>query len=96
LVGYWGSFLFLVGAEGQSAVTFAEAFFMFLRWRDVGIALTKGLVFGLIIALIGCWRGYRTQGGAAGVGNAPTGAVVVSSLWILVADFFITRLMLVS
>jgi phospholipid/cholesterol/gamma-HCH transport system permease protein len=95
LVGYWGSFVFLVGSEGQSSVTFAEDFFRYLAWRDAGIALTKAFVFGLIIALVGCWRGYRTQGGAEGVGNAPTSAVVVSSLWILIADFFLTRLMLV-
>jgi phospholipid/cholesterol/gamma-HCH transport system permease protein len=95
LVGYWGSFMFLVGSEGQSSFTFAEDFFRYLAWRDVGIALTKAFVFGLIIALVGCWRGYRTQGGAEGVGNAPTSAVVVSSLWILIADFFLTRLMLV-
>jgi phospholipid/cholesterol/gamma-HCH transport system permease protein len=95
LVGYWGSFMFLVGSEGQSSVPFAEDFFRYLVWRDVGIALTKAFVFGLIISLVGCWRGYRAQGGAEGVGNAPTSAVVVSSLWILIADFFLTRLMLV-
>ena len=53
------------------------------------------MVFGLIIALVGCWRGYRTRGGAEGVGNAPTSSVVTSSLWILITDFFLTKLMLV-
>jgi len=52
-------------------------------------------VFGLIISLVGCWRGYRTRGGAEGVGNAPTSSVVTSSLWILIADFFLTKLLLV-
>ena len=55
----------------------------------------KAFVFGIIIALVGCWRGYRTHGGAEGVGNAPTSSVVTSSLWILIADFFITKLLLV-
>jgi phospholipid/cholesterol/gamma-HCH transport system permease protein len=95
LVGYWGGYILLVGTEGQSPITFAEDFFMFLDGSDVGIALIKAFVFGLIIALVGCWRGYRAQGGAEGVGNAPTGAVVHSSLWILIADFFLTRLLLV-
>jgi len=95
MLGYWGGYFLLVGAEGQSAAVFAEEFFKLLIWRDAGIALTKAFVFGLIIALVGCWRGYRTQGGAEGVGNAPTSSVVISSLWILISDFFLTKLLLV-
>ncbi|MDR1841414.1 MAG: ABC transporter permease, partial [Holophagales bacterium] len=95
MVGYWGGNLLLVAAGGQSAAVFAEEFFKLLVWRDAGIALTKAFVFGLIIALVGCWRGYRTHGGAEGVGNAPTSSVVISSLWILISDFFLTKLLLV-
>lgn len=94
-VGYWGGYMLLVGAEGQSATVYASDFYKLLDVRDVRIALTKALVFGIIIALVGCWRGYRTQGGAEGVGNAPTSSVVTSSLWILIADFFLTKLLLV-
>ncbi len=94
-VGYWGGYFLLVGVEGQSAFVYQAEFFKLLAFRDLRIALTKALVFGLIIALVGCWRGYRTQGGAEGVGNAPTSSVVTSSLWILVADFFLTKLLLV-
>ncbi|MBI3132043.1 MAG: ABC transporter permease [Acidobacteria bacterium] len=94
-VGYWGGYLLLVGAEGQSAVVYQSEFYKLLAFKDVRIALTKALVFGLIIALVGCWRGYRTRGGAEGVGNAPTSSVVTSSLWILIADFFLTKLLLV-
>jgi phospholipid/cholesterol/gamma-HCH transport system permease protein len=95
MVGYWGGYILLVGSEGQSSAVYAEEFFKLLRWSDAGIALAKGLVFGLIISLVGCWRGYRAQGGAEGVGNAPTSSVVLSSLWILISDFFLTKLMLV-
>ena len=95
LIGYWGGYLLLVGVEGQSSTVYAEEFFKLLRWSDAGIALLKGFVFGLIIALVGCWRGYRTQGGAEGVGNAPTNSVVISSLWILISDFFMTKMLLV-
>jgi len=95
LVGYWGAYLLLVYSEGQNSVTFTQDFFILLSWHDIYIALIKAFVFGLIIALVGCWRGYRTKGGAEGVGNAPTSAVVVSSLWILIADFFLTKLLLV-
>ncbi len=94
-VGYWGGYLILVKVEGQSAYTYAYEFYKLIGTRDLGIALIKATVFGLIIALVGCWRGYRTRGGAEGVGNAPTSSVVTSSLWILISDFFLTKLMLV-
>ncbi len=94
-VGYWGGYLLLVGVEGQSSVVYASDFFKLLSFRDLRIALYKAFVFGVIIALVGCWRGYRTHGGAEGVGNAPTSSVVTSSLWILISDFFLTKLLLV-
>lgn len=94
-VGFWGGYALLVGVEGQSAYVYSTEFYKLLSARDVRIALTKGLVFGIIIALVGCWRGYRTFGGAEGVGNAPTSSVVTSSLWILISDFFLTKLLLV-
>jgi phospholipid/cholesterol/gamma-HCH transport system permease protein len=94
-VGYWGGYALLVGVSGQSAFVYASEFYKLLAFRDVRIALTKAIVFGTIIALVGCWRGYRTYGGAEGVGNAPTSSVVTSSLWILIADFFLTKLLLV-
>jgi phospholipid/cholesterol/gamma-HCH transport system permease protein len=94
-VGYLGGYTLLVGVQGQSAWVYGQDFYKLLSGRDLVIALTKELVFGLIIALVGCWRGFRTRGGAEGVGNAPTSSVVTSSLWILIADFFLTKLLLV-
>jgi len=52
----------------------------------------KTAVFGLIIGLIACFQGMRTHGGAEGVGRATTQAVVVSSLTVLIANFFIAVL----
>jgi phospholipid/cholesterol/gamma-HCH transport system permease protein len=94
-IGYWGGRLLLVGVEGYSAVAYSSEFYKLIEGRDLAIALTKALVFGLIISLVGCWRGYRTFGGAEGVGNAPTSSVVTSYVWILVADFFLTKMLLV-
>lgn len=94
-IGFWGGHLILVGVEGQSAYVYSNEFYKLLAFRDLRIALIKGLVFGMIIALVGCWKGYRTVGGAEGVGNAPTSSVVTSSLWILISDFFLTKLLLV-
>ncbi|MBP1628626.1 MAG: hypothetical protein H6Q00_3101 [Holophagaceae bacterium] len=95
MVGFWGGYMVLVGVEGQSAFVYSQGFYQLLSARDFRIAMIKALTFGIIIALVGCWRGYRTQGGAEGVGNAPTSSVVTSSLWILIMDFFITKLLLV-
>ncbi|BDU76831.1 MlaE family ABC transporter permease [Mesoterricola sediminis] len=94
-VGYLGGYVLLVLVQGHSAWVYSQDFFKLIKGRDLLIALTKGLSFGLIIAMVGCWRGYRTRGGAEGVGNAPTSSVVTSSLWILVTDFFLTKLLLV-
>ena len=94
-VGYLGGYILLVGVQGQSATVYGSEFYKLISSRDLGIALTKAVVFGVIIALVGCWRGYRTAGGAEGVGNAPTSSVVTSSLWILISDFFLTKLLLV-
>jgi phospholipid/cholesterol/gamma-HCH transport system permease protein len=94
-VGYLGGYTLLVSVQGQSAWVYGQDFYKLLSGRDLTIALTKALVFGLIIALVGCWRGYRTRGGAEGVGNAPTSSVVTSSVWILISDFFLTKLLLV-
>lgn len=94
-VGYWGGRLLLVGVEGYSAIAYSTEFYKLVHGRDLVIALTKALVFGLIISMVGCWKGYRTFGGAEGVGNAPTSSVVTSYVWILVADFFLTKMLLV-
>jgi phospholipid/cholesterol/gamma-HCH transport system permease protein len=94
-VGYLGGYVLLVMVQGQSGIVYGQDFFKLIQGRDLAIALVKGLVFGLIISMVGCWRGFRTRGGAEGVGNAPTSSVVTSSLWILVSDFFLTKLLLV-
>ncbi|HZU53691.1 MAG TPA: ABC transporter permease [Holophagaceae bacterium] len=94
-IGYWGGYELLVGVQSAPAAAYQEGFYKLLDLRDLWIALVKALVFGIIIALVGCWRGYRTRNGAEGVGSATTASVVTSSLWIFIADFFLTKLLLV-
>jgi phospholipid/cholesterol/gamma-HCH transport system permease protein len=48
----------------------------------------KSTSFGLVIALVGCYQGFHTEGGAEGVGIATTRAVVIASMLILVLDAF--------
>ncbi|MGA7322528.1 MAG: ABC transporter permease, partial [Candidatus Sulfotelmatobacter sp.] len=55
----------------------------------------KTMVFGLIIGLIACFQGMRTQGGAAGVGRAATSSVVLSSLFVILADVVLVKLIII-
>ncbi|MEZ4223038.1 MAG: ABC transporter permease [Polyangiaceae bacterium] len=62
--------------------------------RDLLSGMLKTPVFGSIIAIVGCHFGMRTRGGTAGVGNSTTRTVVVVSISILIADFFLTKVFL--
>ena len=57
---------------------------------DVVVGLTKGIIFGGIVALVGCYKGLSCGEGAEGVGRATTEAVVYSSITILISNFFLT------
>jgi phospholipid/cholesterol/gamma-HCH transport system permease protein len=65
-----------------------------LDFSDLMQGLTKPLVFGFILSTVGCYHGLRVRGGTQGVGRATTSAVVASSVFILVANFFLTKVML--
>ena len=62
-------------------------------WRGPVISgMVKAGVFGFIISIMGCYHGYRSKGGAQGVGEATTNAVVSSSILILIFNYLITEL----
>lgn len=65
-----------------------------LVFGDLVIGFTKPIVFGFIIATVGCYQGLRVEGGSAGVGRATITAFVTSSLAVLVVDLFLTRFLL--
>lgn len=56
--------------------------------------VAKPIAFAIIVSTIGCYQGLRVRGGTQGVGRATTSAVVISSVTVLVVDFFLTRLFL--
>ena len=86
LAGYY------VGTEvlGISGAYYLENMLKFTTGRDIKMAVTKGFVFGLLIVFIACHQGLHAKEGAVGVGRAPTEAVVISSLAILVCNFFLS------
>ena len=63
-----------------------------LVFRGVFAGLIKPVLFGFIIATMGCYYGMATRGGTQGVGRSTTQAVVASSVLILIVDFFVTKL----
>lgn len=72
----------------MSTYEFVNGLTLFFLPFDVTYALIKSTSFGFVVTTIGCFYGFRTQGGAEGVGRSTTQAVVVSSMVILVLDAF--------
>lgn len=66
-----------------------------LVFSDVFMGLTKPVVFGFIIATVGCYYGLSTKGGTQGVGRATTEAVVTAMILIIAVDVFVTRLLMI-
>ncbi len=92
VVGILGGYLISVILLGSNPTIYMRRTYDYLDLEDVYIGLFKACIFGMIIATIGCYQGINTRGGAEGVGKATTNAVVISSLLILVANYFITAL----
>jgi phospholipid/cholesterol/gamma-HCH transport system permease protein len=92
-VGIFGGYLVAVVLMGANPVAYMDNTFQFMDVGDLFSGLVKAAVFGFLMAVIGCQQGFYTRGGAEGVGRATTSAVVLASIAILVADFFLTRLL---
>jgi len=92
-LGIFGGYAVSVGLLGANPVIYWEKTFQFLDLNDVFSGLIKAGVFGLILSVTGCAKGFFTTGGAEGVGRATTAAVVMSSVVILLSDFFLTKIL---
>lgn len=92
LSGILGGGLFEMMQLGQTFPMFVLATRDALVMRDITTGLIKSLVFGLIIAKVGCYEGFAVEGGAEGVGKATTSSVVVSIFLIIVADVVFTAI----
>lgn len=99
------AFSLVLGFAGATMITDLQfdipaAFFLrsalgAVTMSDFAAGMIKTPVFGAIIALVGCHFGMTTKGGTAGVGNSTTRTVVVISIAILIADFFLTKLAII-
>jgi phospholipid/cholesterol/gamma-HCH transport system permease protein len=96
IVGVFGSYLVGIYKLGFTSLTYIHNTLDFLQTMDVVSGLVKAAVFGFLIALMGCYHGYYSRGGAQGVGAATTAAVVSASILLLSADYVLTELFFVQ
>lgn len=92
IIGVFGGFLIGVNKLGFNPANYLRQTFEFLEFKDVFSGLVKAAMFGFVIALMGCYHGYNSRGGAQGVGTATINAVVSALILILVFNYLITEM----
>lgn len=92
IIGVFGGYVVGVYKLDFNAATYVQSTVQYLERIDVISGLVKAGVFGFLVALMGCYHGFNSRGGAQGVGAATTNAVVTASILILVANYVITEL----
>ncbi len=92
VIGIFGGYAVSVKALNFAPIPYINNTWDYLEWFDVTSGLMKAAVFGFIVALMGCYHGYHSKGGAQGVGTATTNAVVSASILILLANYLLTEL----
>ena len=90
IIGIAGGWLVGVRVLDINPATYVINTMNFLQGWDVGSGLIKAAVFGFIVTLMGCYHGFTARGGARGVGQATTQAVVSSAVLILAFDYLLT------
>ena len=92
VIGVLGGYVISIYKLGFNPATYIKNTWDFLKTIDVVSGLVKASVFGFIVSLMGCYHGYHSKGGAQGVGQATTNAVVSASILILAFNYMITAL----
>ncbi len=94
LIGIYGGYLVGVNLLGVSSGAYISSMESSVEWEDVYGGFLKAVSFGLIISWVCTYKGYHTTMSAEGVGTATTEAVVLSSVLILVWDYFLTSVLM--
>ena len=89
LVGIYGGLLISYFTIGLHPSRYMNSVWLWLSTRDIYISLFKAFIFGSLIALVCATQGYETKGGAKDVGESTTKAAVLSTVYMLLADFII-------
>jgi phospholipid/cholesterol/gamma-HCH transport system permease protein len=94
LCGITGGFVYSAAVIHLDASQYWWSAFHILDFGDLAQGLIKPIVFGMIVAAVGCYYGMSTRGGTQGVGRSTTQSVVVASVLIIVSDFLVSRLLI--
>ncbi|HKW85740.1 MAG TPA: MlaE family lipid ABC transporter permease subunit [Nitrospiraceae bacterium] len=94
VVGIYGGYLVGVDLLGVNPGSYWSSIDSAVEWKDVYGGILKSISFGLIVCWVCCYKGYYTRLSAEGLGTATTEAVVLSSVLILVWDYFLTSVLL--
>jgi len=90
IIGVFGGYIVSVYKLGFNPANYLTQTETYLERMDVISGLVKAGVFGFIVSLMGCYHGYHSRGGAEGVGQATTYAVVSASIMILLSNYLLT------
>ena len=93
IIGVFGGYLVSIHVLDFAPGPYLKSTAQFLETKDVVSGLIKAGVFGFLIALMGCYHGFHSKGGAQGVGAATTHAVVSASILILLSNYVLTSLL---
>ena len=94
VVGIYGGYLVGVDLLGVSGGSYWSSMESSVEWKDVYGGILKSISFGLLVTWVCCYKGYYTRMSAEGLGKATTEAVVLSSVLVLVWDYFLTSVLL--
>jgi phospholipid/cholesterol/gamma-HCH transport system permease protein len=91
-LGILGGLVVASTTLGLPAGLYLNDVFESLTLGDVASGVCKAFFFAYFIAIVGCYNGLTTQGGADGVGRATTNTVVLAAILVLISDFFLTKI----
>lgn len=91
-IGLFGAMIVSISELNIGADYFILKSVEAMRLHDLTTGMAKTVVFAYFMAVAACWKGLNTEGGTRGVGDTTTWVVVTSSIFIMISDFFITKL----
>jgi phospholipid/cholesterol/gamma-HCH transport system permease protein len=91
VIGILCGYAYNIFGMGVNKIIYLRNTLLYLELWDILEGLLKASIFGVMIAVVGCWQGLGARGGAEGVGRATTKTVVVASIAILILNFFLSK-----
>jgi phospholipid/cholesterol/gamma-HCH transport system permease protein len=92
-VGMLGGMIIMVFERNLDSFLYWNTISYWVVIKDFLSGIAKGMVFGALVTLIGCYNGLATEGGTEGLGRATTATVVQAAMAVIISDFFLTKLL---